>query len=139
MTNISGLEIDAFIFIAKDVNTTEAIYLNSIETKTPINKYNKIMDVNESSELYILNIIIGVTRVTDFNKKLLAIDVSNFPFIFCYVDSRDQSTLPTDDSEFTRDLLNAWNNPKPGHVCCIVVNANIPFTELRYIPITDKE
>ena len=76
------------------------------------------------------------TKTTDFVKKLLVIELTNFPYINCYIDSRDQNSINGDESDqFSKDVMSIWNNPKDGYVGTICVNMNMPYTGLKLLPI----
>lgn len=70
---------------------------------------------------------------TDFNRKLLVIDVSDYPYVSAYLDDRDQTPDNAQD-QFEQDVYQAWLQPFDAtRVPTIVVNSKLPFTGLKFI------
>ena len=132
-TTLSGLKTDTFTFLIHDAVLTNPEYAIAVSMGSPLrgNK-NQIKDLDKYTEMYILKIIMENTKITDFTKKLLVIELTNFPYISCYIDARDQNLL---NDQFSRDVMNIWNNPKDEYIGTICVNMNMPHTGLKLIQI----
>jgi hypothetical protein len=134
-TTLTGLKTDAFIFLICDVISSIPEYAAAVSTGLPLHgNKNQVKDLDQFAEAYILKTIMESTKTTDFRKKLLVIELTNFPYITCYIDSRDQNVLNSVD-QFSKDVMNIWNNPKDGYVGTICTNMNMPNTGLKLVPI----
>ena len=134
---LAGLKTDSFIFLICDAVSSNPEYAVAVSIGSPLlgNK-NQVKDLNKSAEMYILKTIMELTKTKDFTKKLLVIEITNFPYINCYIDSRDQNVENCKKSDqFSKDVMNIWNNPKDGYVATICVNMNMPHTALKLIPL----
>jgi hypothetical protein len=104
-------EVIDYTFLVTGIASANLIYLNAVTLGTPLNNVtNELRDLGINTELYILGTIISLTGISDFKKKVLVIELTYFPYISCYIDTRDLNQIIKDDNdEFTRDVLNLWN------------------------------
>lgn len=97
---------------------------------------NNVKDLDAEAELFMLKTIIDYNKTDNFDKKMLIIDITNFPMIGCYIDERDQTVVMGDsDDDFSRDVIQAWSNTPKGTVATICVNLHIHYTALKLIKI----
>ena len=134
---LAGLKTNTFTFLICDAISSNPEYAVAISTGSPLHENkNQIKDLDMSAEMYILKTIMESTKTTDFTKKLLVIELTNFPYISCYIDSRDQNIENCKESDqFSKDVMEVWNNPKDGYIGTICVNMNMPHTALKLIPM----
>jgi hypothetical protein len=102
---------------------------SAVPTLPPDSYKAKITDLSALAERYILFHLVDEMSRPD--KKLLVIDLSNYPYVTSYVDYRDQeSQFSGDNSTFAKNVLGGWNRQDLGPT--IVVNTNIPHTGLKF-------
>ena len=72
--------------------------------------------------------------IKDLYRKVLIIDLSQFPLITSRIDTRDQRELNSDNSQFSKDLIRTWESTKDTGICTIIVNPTLVFTGLKVPP-----
>ena len=104
---------------------------DAIPSLPPAAYKHEIKDLSALAEFYILLHL--QPELACEEKKLLVIDLSNYPFITTYFDYRDHSLLLVENDKFMQDVAKAWLEQQPGKLPTILVNTNIPHTGLKIV------
>ena len=130
--------VDSYDFLVTDVSTMNPKYYLAVALSKPMEEENDLEDLNAMAEVYIV-LCMKEEIMSSEKKKLLVIDLSNFPYISSYIDYRDQTIVNLgDESKFGKDVIEAWNGQTSEVIPAIIVNtANMKdtFTALKYVPL----
>jgi hypothetical protein len=73
------------------------------------------------------------TNTTNFDKKILIIDLAAFPVISARIDSRCPYVPNSADKQFQADIISEFNKHREKAFLTVMVNLNIPFTTLKEV------
>ena len=127
---------DAQINGSRDISKLYNFLITSAVPDLPPASYkHKITDLSTLAERYI--VFHMSEEMSRTSKKLLVIDLSNYPYVTSYFDYRDQAKqFAGDTTQFAKDVINAWDKQDEGPT--IVINTNIPHTGLKFSGLSAK-
>jgi hypothetical protein len=122
------------IFRINEYASPDINHAMAVVTSTPLGKRNNLKDLYA---LYNRLILLGfeeeikALRTTN-TKFIFVMDISEFPFVICYIDPTDEKFVG-DATQFGRDVQALWDDYDEKKVIMIVVNLYMPHTGLKDI------
>ena len=130
-------DVFAYNFQVTDVISTVPIYSIAVTMGCDLQEHNKLTDIGPVAEAFVIKVMSQELKATT-QRKLIVIDITNFPFISTYVDYRDQTELHKDTNQFSRDVIRVWSEHAPNTIPTIIVNVTsmeAPSTTLKLLPV----
>ena len=96
---------------------------------------NKVHDLSPEAEKFIIETMLEDISPLRGKKKMLIIELTDFPLVFGRIDLRDQEHLNKDKSQFSKDIIKAWKENTDTKIPCVIVNLNDFFTGLKILQV----
>jgi len=130
--------VNSYTFLIVDAVSPNPVYAVAVASGHILGGNNEIKKLNAFAENFILSSM-KEEPAWKQQRKMLVIDLDNFPYIRSYFDYRDQRVHLDDGSQFSKDIIKLWSEQTPEMIPTIVVNTEIPYTELKLIPTTHMD
>ena len=133
-------DISMYQFLVYDARSLESIYALSAAMRIPMGKENQLREVGDNIHATILNKIKpDVEKVHLLDQRcLVVINLTNFPILLAYVDTRDQCEVMPDDDTFSKTVRETWlKYDLSTQVPTIYGNLHVPFTGIKMTNFKD--